>query len=121
MDENKMIDIITKLTDRVDKLSCQICELNDKLKVLTYSDSRTSSDSKSVVVKIIKESGFIYVSGDYETTSKIKNILKNNGAKWNSSKKSWAFSSDKIGVDEISNIVSISAKLMLIDVIIDIS
>jgi hypothetical protein len=119
-----IVDMISKLTDRVDKLSCQISELNEKLPPITSSDSRTHSDSrmeKSVVIKVIRESEFIYVSGDYETTSKIKDILKINGAKWNYSKKSWAFSSNKFSVNDISNIVSISTKLMLINVMIEIS
>jgi TolA-binding protein len=114
---------VDRLTNRIEKLSEQFEILLTQVSLLTKQESNklcdaTNTDTK--VIKFIHEDPFIYVSGDYQTTSKIKEILKSNGSRWNANRKSWTFSTNDTSITEIKNIVIEACKLMKLEVRIEI-
>jgi hypothetical protein len=112
---------------KIDELSLKINELNLKVDTLIALLTATPKKEKEIkskkptipVIKITDSGEFIDVNGDFNTTSKIKEILKSNGAKWNKNNKSWKFDNKQIDVAKVHDLVSSACRVMNINISIE--
>ena len=59
-----------------------------------------------------ENNGFVSVKGEYNTTSKIKDVLKGQGAKWNRKIKAWQFDASTKDGQTVKKLVDDTCKLM---------
>jgi hypothetical protein len=92
----ELLNQIEKQNESILSLSEKINELVSNIDTLTIENKKTADaivekKNFSKIISIVEEGEFVSVKGEYKTTSKIKDVLKGNGAKWDRSNKAWKF------------------------------
>ena len=88
--------IVEKQNEAILALSEKINEMSAKIDKLTIENKKTvqavvEKKKLAKIINIIEDGEFVSVKGEYQTTSKIKDVLKGNGARWDRTKKVWKF------------------------------
>ena len=102
--------MINSLVNKVDNLT-------EKVESLTLENKKNISEKKKIsrTINITDDGYFISITGEYQTTAQIKDVLKSHGAKWNRTGKAWRFDSGEKTVDELQELVESACKIMNIE------
>jgi hypothetical protein len=111
----QILEIVQKQNDAILTLSEKINELVAKIDVLTVENKKTvdavvEKKKLAKIINVVEDGDFVCVKGEYQTTSKIKDVLKGNGARWDRTKKVWKFVD--MESDDVLKLVQDTCKLM---------
>lgn len=110
-----LIEKVEKLSEKIEKLTVENKNLSAENKNLIQNVSSKNNLSRTIILE--QDEDVISVKGEYQTTSKIKEVLKGNGAVWNRSGKCWKFQDKEI--QEVKDLVNNACKMMNMEAIIE--
>lgn len=114
-----LFSMVVKMNERIDDLTKEVNELKKKdhereLKAKEFKEKAQKDfhlkTSDHVIIK--SDSGIVAVTGTSKVTFKIKEVLKNNGAKWSRKNNRWEFKESEMDIEEVEERVSAAVDML---------